>query len=62
MIDSNTPYHVVQIIHDTWPQLFRNKMTGKLDPEEKVLEGLYDTEEQDERLLLRLQSQTREDS
>ena len=62
MIDSNTPYHVVQIIHDTWPQLYRGNMTGKLDPEERVLVDLYDTEEQDERLLLRLQSETREDS
>ena len=37
-------------------------MTGKLDPEERVLEGLYETKKQDERLLLRLQSESRKDS
>ena len=41
MIDSKTPYHVVQIIHDTWPQIYRGKMTGKLEADERVLDFLF---------------------
>ena len=46
MIEPEMPYHVVQIVHDTWPQLFRKSMTGKLQADERVLDFLFKKEQE----------------